>query len=278
LSNPSGRQVLVLDSATQLGRDHHDDVVVTGSHGGVNVARMCASSSVLAVIANDAGTTTNRSGSAVLDYYERIGGAACTVGHRTSRIGDGADTLASGVISGVNGLAAGLGCAVGQPCDVAADLLLDAPVPEVVDDPLVEGRQLLREGPIEVWGLDSASLIRPEDVDSVVVVGSHGGLVGGRAESALRHLPIGALFHDAGIGKESAGTARLAVLARGGVAAATVAAETARIGDPASMWATGRLSAVNETARAKGVREGMTAGEFARHASADTTARHGGTT
>ena len=50
-----------------------------------------------------------------------------------------------------------------------------------------EARFVLRDNPAEprVWGLDSNSLVRPEDAGAILVTGSHGGLLGGRPESAI---------------------------------------------------------------------------------------------
>jgi hypothetical protein len=114
-----------------------------------------------------------------------------------------------------------------------------------------------------VWGLDSNSLVRPEDEGMIVVTGSHGALLGGRPESAIRVAVRAAVYHDAGIGIDGAGISRLPALAAHGIAAATVAADSARIGDAPSVWATGRLSALNVLAERCGARLGMSVPEFA---------------
>ena len=49
-----------------------------------------------------------------------------------------------------------------------------------------------------------------------------------------------------------------------GIAAAAVGTNSARLGDAASTWSDGVLSAVNRIAVSRGVREGMTAKEAAR--------------
>src|SRR5438270_784638 len=79
--------------------------------------------------------------------------------------------------------------------------------------------------------IDSASLVRPEDAGAVVVCGSHGGLLGGRPETALRVDAFAALYNDADRGCEDAGISRLPALAARGIAAATVSAWSARIGE-----------------------------------------------
>ena len=56
-----------------------------------------------------------------------------------------------------------------------------------------------------------------------------------------------------------------------GIAGATVAGNSARIGDARSIWATGRVSYVNQTAAEWGARAGMTVPEFADIAAAHAT-------
>ena len=107
--------------------------------------------------------------------------------------------------------------------------------------------------------IDSASLVEPEaDRGAIIVTGSHGGLVGGDQRMALRAEGFAAAFNDAGIGVGQAGLGRLAPLDARGIAAITVAAATARIGESASTFE-GEISAVNERARVLGAREGMKA-------------------
>ena len=88
----------------------------------------------------------------------------------------------------------------------------------------------------------------------VVVSGSHGGL--SAARFALQAGVRLAVFNDAGIGKDGAGIAALAWLQQQGVAAVAVAHSTARIGEAASTWNDGIVSAVNERASLLGARVG----------------------
>ncbi len=88
----------------------------------------------------------------------------------------------------------------------------------------------------------------------VVVSGSHGGLSAGRF--ALQAGVKLAVFNDAGVGKDEAGIAALALLQAHGIAACTVAHDTARIGDAQSTLDTGVLSHVNAAAAALGARPG----------------------
>ena len=96
----------------------------------------------------------------------------------------------------------------------------------------------------------------------VIVTGSHGGLLGGRPETALKYDALAALFNDAGIGIDEAGVTRLPALDTRGIAAGTVAAASARIGDARSAYEDGVLSRVNDRAAMLGIVSGMTAREF----------------
>lgn len=122
---------------------------------------------------------------------------------------------------------------------------------------------LLRDGAVAVWGLDSNSLVEASDSGTIVVTGSHGGLLGGRPETAIKVDARAAVYNDAGFGADDAGISRLRELDRRGIAGATVAAASARIGDARSSWSDGVLSAVNEVAARLGCMPGQRVPEFA---------------
>jgi hypothetical protein len=255
--------ILVADSVTRLGPEHVAAVLIAGSHGGVYAASLAAGARLRAVILNDAGVGLERAGIAGLDYLDGLGMAAATVGHDTARIGDGADMARRGVVTHVNAAALRLGCAPGQDCMAAARRMIAAPLSATTPGPLDEARHLIRSAPgePEIWVLDSASLVRAADAGQIVLVGSHGG---GAPANALKADCFAAIFNDAGIGIDAAGIARLPVLDARGIAAATVRADSARIGDGRSTWDTGVLSAVNARGVAAGGRVGMTAQDFVR--------------
>ncbi len=89
----------------------------------------------------------------------------------------------------------------------------------------------------------------------VVVSGSHGGLSAGRF--ALEARVLLAVFNDAGVGLDDAGIAALPLLQAHGIAACTVAHDSARIGEAASTLASGVVSHTNAAAQALGLRVGM---------------------
>lgn len=102
--------------------------------------------------------------------------------------------------------------------------------------------------------MDSITKVTPEDAGAIVVCASHGGSSSG--EFALE-VPLKAvIFNDAGVGKDNAGIAALEMLQKRGVAAATVAHTSGRIGDSLDMWQNGVLSHVN----AVGVSSGLAVG------------------
>ena len=252
--------LLALDSATQLDAGARGKVVVCGSHGALYAAWLAANAGVRAVILNDAGIGRHSAGIAGTAWLAGLGIAACTIDHRSARIADAADMLASGIVSTANDLAAAHGCVPGHTCRQAATLLLEkaeaprlASIPEIGETRL----RIANSGHREVWAIDSIALSRPEDRRAVLVTGSHGALLGGRPDRFPEADIFAAFFNDAGGGKDGAGFSRLPVLGTRGIAAATVSCNTARIGDGRSTYETGVISRVNETAARLELREGM---------------------
>ncbi len=256
--------LLVLDSVTRMDESHRGKVLVAGSHGAAYAAYLAALGRLRGVILNDAGVGKDEAGISGLPYLDEAGIAAATVSHRSARIGDGRDMLTRGVISHVNRLAAALGCKPGMACADCAALLTQAAVPATEPPPKRESRFRLRAkaGEPEVWGIDSASLVTPDDKDKILIIGSHGQLLGGRPETALKYDAIAAVYNDAGCGIDNAGTSRLPALDARGIAAATVGHDSARIGDARSSWDTGVITHVNETAATMGGKPGMTTQAF----------------
>jgi hypothetical protein len=165
-----------------------------------------------------------------------------------------------GTISRANDFAARCGVAPGMSCAEAAALLCAAPLVVAEISAGAEGRHVSRPSGAtrDLVLVDSAALVdAAADRGAVIVTGSHGGLVGGDPAMALRADGFGAAFNDAGIGIERAGLGRLAALDARGIAAITVSAASARIGEAGSTYDDGVVSAVNETAAALGARIGF---------------------
>ena len=250
-------------TVTRLGLECAGAVVVGGSHGGAYPGYLAARACACAVILNDAGVGKDEAGIGCLAYCDALGMAAATVSHASARIGDAEDTLSSGVLSRVNETARAVGCEPGMPCLDAALALRRASPPRVAPE-YAEARHVVgqnRAG-LRLVCIDSISLVaESEDDGQIVLSGSHGGLVAGSSRVAVRVDAAAAFFNDAGIGKDGAGITRLPVLDERGIAGATVAATSARIGDGRSTYEDGIVSRVNETARAAGIEPGMPARE-----------------
>jgi len=103
--------------------------------------------------------------------------------------------------------------------------------------------------------MDSITKVAPGDEDTMVVSASHGGASSG--EFALEVPLRAAFFNDAGVGKDGAGIAALAMLQARGVAGGTVSHLSARIGDSQDTWEHGVVSHVNAKAREMGIQPGQ---------------------
>ncbi|MEZ5649511.1 MAG: hypothetical protein R3E87_03070 [Burkholderiaceae bacterium] len=117
-----------------------------------------------------------------------------------------------------------------------------------------------RAGGRAVIVTDTITKLDADDAGAIAVSGSHGGT--SSAEFALAQPLACAFFNDAGVGKDGAGIAALAMLDAAGVPAVAVSHDSARIGDAADMWAFGRVSHVNAAAQ----RIGIVVGESVRGA------------
>jgi hypothetical protein len=102
--------------------------------------------------------------------------------------------------------------------------------------------------------MDSIAAIAGDDAGAIVVSGSHGG---SSAAEYAKSVPLAlAFFNDAGVGKDDAGIVGIGQLQARGVPAGTVAHVSARIGDARDAWDSGRVSHLNEAARALGLTVG----------------------
>lgn len=103
--------------------------------------------------------------------------------------------------------------------------------------------------------LDSVTQVEPAHAGSLVVTGSHGGASVVPYARAVRAWLY--VFNDAGVGKDGAGIAALELLAADGIAAATVAHGSARIGEAVDSWEHGVVSHLNAGAAALGLQVGQ---------------------
>ncbi|HEV8679423.1 MAG TPA: hypothetical protein VGQ90_08620 [Stellaceae bacterium] len=246
---------------TSLPAEARGAVVVSGSHGGRYPGYLAAKARVRAVILNDAGVGRDGAGIGALGYLERYGIAAAAISHASARIGDAADMTARGIVSHANAPAQAAGVAPGMACREAATRLLGTQLVETEPDPFGETRSAL-DAPgatRRVVLVDSAAQLEPGDAGQIIVTGSHGGLVGGDPRLALRVAGYAGVFNDAGIGIDEAGITRLPALDQRGIAAFTVSAASACIGDAGSSYRDGVISVANKMAQARGAQPGLRA-------------------
>lgn len=249
----------LLASIADAAAEDAGGVAVSGSHGGVYAAAIASRAGLRAVVFNDAGQGFEAAGVAGVAALDKVGMAAAAADCMTCRIGSAEDAYAHGLISVANAAARALGVTPGMRVSDAAALMAAAPEPHGALPPIEEARAEVALDGLEplVLCVDSSSLVRPEDAGRLIVNGSHGGLVGGDPARALKAAARFASFNDAGVGKDRSGVSRLPALDTLGVAAATVAHDSCRIGDARSALESGVVSAVNAAAAALGVAVGM---------------------
>lgn len=253
------------DTVTKLGQRHAGAVVVAGSHGGEYAAFCAARAQVRGAIFNDASRGKDDEGIFALHYFDGLGVPAATVSHLSARIGDGKDCFENGVISHVNEVARALGCAVSQSAQACARLMAAAPAFAYDVPRKSESRTVIKsESPdgIDVVVIDSLALLVPSDARSIAVTGSHGAVLPMDDRMLLNGDALGALFSDAGFGKNEVAITRILRLDKVGKPGAAVSVATARIGNGMSVLNDGVLSFVNQTAASFGAKVGMTARQY----------------
>lgn len=113
------RQVIVIDTIAHLAPEDADQVIATGSHGGISSGEYAARVPVAAVFFNDAGGGKEDAGIAALPWLDARGTPAGAVSHDSAVIGDALETWQCGVVSALNGRARALGFVEGEPLQQA---------------------------------------------------------------------------------------------------------------------------------------------------------------
>jgi len=246
--------LLCFDSITHVPLTARGQPVLAASHGGLYVADAALRLGLSGLIVNDAGVGRERAGVTALDALETHALPAASVSAHSARIGDGSDCLTRGVISFANATARRIGIEPGMAARTALGLMAKhqrQPIDAV--STLVSGHREARNfAGARVVIVDSNSMIGPGEEGALVITGSHGGLLGGRGESAVSRAVKAAVYNDADGGIDGAGFSRLAPLDARGIAAATVSAWTALIGDGRSTFEEGYVTHVNRRAEVAG--------------------------
>ncbi len=260
-------RILVADSMSYFDpRVRSTDVLVCGSFAGAEIAdQLGLCWGPRALVAHACGVGKDEAGISGLEFCQRFGVPMAAVETMSARISDGRSVYDSGRIGHANAAAQALGVSVGQSTRDAARLMLDAPAGRPLESehtdsqeyPLYQGE---KGGIFAIWNLLLLAEKGPRSND-VFCIGLHSGKVMAEWSSVVE--PKGVIANDGGFGKDRTGVAGLDMLEQDGIAAASVAAMSARIGDARSTYEDGEISAANGIARARGVRQGMSAREAA---------------
>ena len=124
----NGYRIIIANSATSIDESNENDVVVDGSHFGINVGQYALKAKIRGMIGNDAGIGLEEAGIAGLKYLGQHGVPGAAVSCMSARVGNGTTTYEEGVISVANEAAQKLGITEGMSAKEAADRMLDAAV------------------------------------------------------------------------------------------------------------------------------------------------------
>ena len=126
IKESGGYRIIIANSATSIDENNEKDVVVDGSHFGLNVGQYALRAKIRGMIGNDAGIGFEEAGIAGLKLLGQHGIPAAAVSCMSSRIGNGTTTYEEGVISVANETAKKLGITKGMSAKEAADRMFEA--------------------------------------------------------------------------------------------------------------------------------------------------------
>jgi hypothetical protein len=260
----AGPRVVVADSVS-YGADRltNEDVLLAASYAGKSSLVFALRRGLRGVIAHEAGVGLDRAGISGLALCDAFGVPAAAVATMEAGLSHGA-SMVGARITHANACATALGVAAGMPAWEAGRLMLKSPPGRNASAPDVVDPRLHRVAQTEsgaVYASDSTFGIKQEMLDATICGGSHCARV--FAESILKIRPRGAMANDAGMGRDRSGVEGLSVLSDHGIAGASVAALSARIGNGISTYNDGVISSCYAVAATRGVVVGMPARQAA---------------
>jgi hypothetical protein len=119
-SSPARYRIVTMDSNSMVTPENRNDIILTGSHGGLVGSGPAVKHPVIAAFYNDAGIGKEGAGITRLPWLQEAGIIAAAVDAATARIGIGMETYETGIISHVNRLAQEMGIAPGMRARDAA--------------------------------------------------------------------------------------------------------------------------------------------------------------
>ncbi len=268
--------VILLDSLGDLKPDNTSPILVCASHCGDNgaFARKLKSCRIKAVFLNNAGIGKNQAGISGLSYYEAANILACAVDHNSAEIGVARDTWESGIISHTNALALDAGIQIGESVQEAVERISNIINQSALNQQnknaeiLIEEKSskvdLKKQSQTQIDGItitvtNSITFLNENNSGDIVVCGSHGGVSAGHY--AQKHRLKAVFFNDAGIGKNNAGVKSLDSLNDAGILACTVDCMSAEIFNGQDTLENGIITACNQLATSRNIKEKMTVKE-----------------
>ena len=117
-------RIVIVDTSSDVDESNSTDIIITGSHGGINACEYIGGKKVKGAISNDAGIGKNEAGIAGIKALDKYNIPAAAVAAMSAKIGNGTSTY-DGKISSVNELAKKLGINEGMSAREAADIMLE---------------------------------------------------------------------------------------------------------------------------------------------------------
>jgi len=269
--------VILLDSLGDLQPNNISPILVCASHCGDNgaFARKLKNCRVKAVFLNNAGIGKNQAGISGLPHYAAEGILACAVDHNSAEIGVASDTWESGIISHTNTLVKEAGIQPGDSVqgavariintfDKSSQIQTNKPIETVLDENKDSKVDLKKQIQTQIDGVsitvtDSITFLNENNAGDIVVCGSHGGVSAGHYAQKLQLKAV--FFNDAGIGKNNAGIKSLDSLSDAGILACTVDCISAEIFNGQDILDNGIITACNQLATSRNIKENMTVKE-----------------
>ena len=118
-------RLIIVDTTSDVHEGNDTDVIITGSHSGINSGEYLAGLNIKGVIGNDAGMGKENAGIAGMKILEEHGIPAAAVAAMSAHIGNGTSTYEQGKISAANELAKKLEIKVGMSAKEAADKMFE---------------------------------------------------------------------------------------------------------------------------------------------------------
>lgn len=118
-------RIVIVDTSSDVDEGNNMDIIITGSHGGVNACEYMGNLKIKGMVSNDAGIGKNEAGIAGMKGLDKYDIPAVAVSTMSAKIGNGTSTYEQGSLSATNELAKKLGISQGMSAREAADIMLE---------------------------------------------------------------------------------------------------------------------------------------------------------